>query len=300
MDINGFMPQGKPSTRSLLSIKDLSQEDIFEILHLTRQLQTKVKFKEQVEKLNGQNVLFIGKNSHGKTRICFEIATRSLQANPLVIPLKGSHIEDLLANDLTVKVISSFGLSAIVVDTEQEVDSEYISKNISAPVINACDNEGPIQILSALFTLWERFGRLANLKVAVCGSVNEKDLAVCAGFAKCGLNLTIISPEEEAPNAETFNYLKQFTSISYTDELSSGIKNADVIYFTKTAFENYYLTEDLLLDNAPNAYFMHVVPLEREVQADNEVIDGKNSLVLKHGENTLNVLRSAIYLYSTK
>ncbi len=301
MDINVYIPSHKLSTRSLLSIKDLSQEDIFEILHLTRELQTKVKYKEQIEKLTNSNVLLISKNSHGKTRIAFEIATRSLNINPMVIPLRGSQIESMLQSDhLSFKVISSFGISSIVVDTEMEEDAFTISKAVNNPVINACDNEGPIQILSALFTVWEKMGKLSNLNVAICGSVNEKDFNLCSAFAKCGANLTIIAPESDKVSSETFNYLKQFSSVYYTDELENGIKNADVIYFTKTAFEDYLLTEEILLTKAPMAKIMHIVPLEKDKQIENSLVESPNSLILKQGENTMNVLRSAIYLYSVK
>jgi len=90
MDINRYTPKLKLSTDKLLSLDNLTPEDIFEILHLARQIKQRDRMKERVYPLKDKVVAIILDSSNSRLRIPFELTVTQLGGHTRISPLSYS------------------------------------------------------------------------------------------------------------------------------------------------------------------------------------------------------------------
>lgn len=296
MDINGYRPKNKLETESIIYVKQLSQNDVFEILHKARELKTKVRYGEKITTLQGKNALLLTKRNLAKFRISFDVATRSLSGNPITTPLSGSRIEEILSSDYSLRVISRYGISCCAVDTDVISDAEIISKSLKLPVINSNENASPSQSLSAVLTAWEHFGRLTGLKAVIVADFNKIHPSVLYAFSKCGVDIKIACPSENAPSDDVLNYVKQFSEVEVTSDLDSAIKNCDILYAYENDFgDDFLVTRERLDTISPIGIYLQNVT-EKMTACESEVIEDKKSQVFTQGENAMHVLRASLSL----
>lgn len=298
MDINLYALKGKINATHLLNLKDVAVEDIIEILHFAKDLKIKRQVGEFNRTLINQNIALLTKHSFAKTRIVFELASSELSAHPLVIDLSGGEIETLLKDKDTANSITSYGLSAFVVDTSLPSDAftmrDYV-QNI--PIINANSIDSPCSALAALLTVWEYKKSFKNLKVCLIGDYNTYDKNLIYGLVKLGADITIVAPREFAPSDELLSYCEQYGEVTHTDDIRFGIKGADVIFNTPHNFSSAFLLDQFAFSSAKeNAMYLHPMPITRDVEAITEIVDGPNSYIYKQAENLLHIEKAVFSL----
>ena len=298
MDINQYTFKGKLNTTHLLKLDNVAVEDIIEILQCAKDLKIKRKVGEFNRTLINQNITLLTKHSFAKTRIVFELAASELSAHPLVIDLSGEEIETLLKDKDTANSITSYGLSAFVVDTSFPQDAfvmqDYV-KNI--PIINANSTDSPCSALATLLTVWENKKSFKNLKVCLIGDYNVYDKNLVYGLIKLGANITIVAPRENAPSDDLMAYCEQYGDINYTDDIYFGIKDADVICNTPHQFPSNFLVDQFAFSAAKeNAMYLHPMPISRDIEALSEIVDGPNSFIYKQAENLLHIEKAVFTL----
>ena len=212
--------------------------------------------------------------------------------------MHGSDIDSVLKDGLSLAAIAEYGVNAIMVSTEMSTDAETLEKNVSLPVINANSKSGPCEALAALLTVWEKKGRLSGLKVAVIGDAEEASDGFIYAFIKCGADVTAICPEGNRPQEKTLGYCAQYGDVIVTDDIKSGIADADVIYVSgKNSGENFVLTEELLQTAKPDAVVLHVLPVPCEnANLTEDVIKSRNFAALEQAVNLQRILTAALYL----
>lgn len=299
MDINSYRFKDNLTINELLNLEKVSAKDVFELLACTKELKTRLKFGEKITKNIGKNILFLTKSAFAKSRIAFEIATNSLSANPITISLNGSHLEEFVGSNESIKVIERFGISAVVVDTSDQNDAVTFSKNMHVPIINACERSGACHSLAALMTIWENKRSFDGLKAVIVGDLDGDKNSMLFGFAKCGIDTTVVAPEKTEAIATAIDYASQFVDVNFSSDVNSAIKGCDVIFAFEHDFgESFKLKFEQIEKLCNNACFMQNVPLTREKEADSELIDSENSLIYDFGENLMHATRSAIYMLS--
>lgn len=299
MDINSYRYKQDLKVTELINLEKLSNLDIFEILSCSKDLKTRLKFGEKIVDNIGKNILFLTKSAFAKSRIAFEIAVRSLNANPIAISLNGSHLEEFVESDESMKIIERLGIASAVIDTSEQTDAIKFSRTMNLPIINACERAGACHSLAVLSTIWENKGSLDGLKAVIVGNLDGDNASLLYGFAKCGIETTIVAPQNCEANDKAIEYASQFSETTFSTDINSAIKGCDVIFAYEHDFgEKYKLTLEKVLNLCPNACFMQNVPLKRDKEADSELIDSANSLVIDLGENLMHITRSAMFLLS--
>lgn len=298
MDINQYTIKSRVSATHLLKLDDVAVEDIIEILHAAKDLKIKRQVGEFNRTLLNKNIALLTKHAFAKTRIVFELASSELMAHPLVMDLSGAEIETFLKDKDTANCITSYGLSAFVVDTSLPSDAFIIKdyvKNI--PIINANSMDSPCSALATLLTIWEAKKSFKDLKVCLVGDFNLYDKSLVYGLIKLGADITIVAPREHAPSDELMAYCEQYGDINYTDDISFGIKNADVVYTTPHEFSAAFLVDQFAFSSAKeNAMFLHPMPITRGVEVQTEIVDGPNSYIYKQAENLLHIEKAVFTL----
>lgn len=201
-----------------------------------------------------------------------------------------------------------------------------MAENASVPVINACDDqEHPCQVMADLMTIRENFGQedYKRKKVAivwVCSKTGAAppgiphDMALVAG--QLGMRLTIAYPEgfdldPQYIDEGVKSAKRSGGSVEIVHNINEAVKDASVIYAKGWGAPFMAAEEDLerrkslkhwRIENkhfdtaAEDAVFMNAMPIEREVDATSEVVDGPRSIIYDQAENRLHVQKAILSL----
>ena len=298
MDINSYKSTGTLNKKHLVSLQNYTEENIYEILFAAKEITARLAAGEKLTALKNKYIYLITKRGFSRSRIAFETAVSKLSGSSTVSTMHGSDIDSVLKDGLSLAAIAEYGVNAIMVSTEMSTDAETLEKNVSLPVINANSKSGPCEALAALLTVWEKKGRLSGLKVAVIGDAEKASDGFIYAFIKCGADVTAICPEGNRPQEKTLGYCAQYGDVIVTDDIKSGVADADVIYVSgQNSGEKFVLTEELLQTAKPDAIVLHVLPVPSEnANLTEDVIKSRNFAALEQAVNLQRILTAALYL----
>lgn len=276
MDINKFAPTGKLNKTHLISLERYTKEEIMEILHFANSIAKVLAVGEKPTTLRNKKVALITKNGFTRPRIAFETAVSALSGTAIVCQMSGSELETFVTDKFSVAAMVGYGINALVIQTSEPNDAEYLEKLVNLPVINANGKSGPCEALSALLTVWRKKGGIGNMKIAMIGDANGfKDSFVYA-FAICGFDITFVCPENLRPSETLLNYCRQFGDVAVETNLERGIKDADVIYVCDEGIDGEFKLSLQKMGNCPNAIILHTLPVMKDGVIDEELLSSAN------------------------
>jgi len=293
---------------NLISIKDLTKTQIKEIYNLVPKYTTRGKTDELKDKYIG----LIFEKPSTRTRISFEVGIQQLSGVAIELDEKqlqlsrGETIKD------TANIFNCYLDGIILRVVKHETILEF-AKHSKIPVINALsDKEHPCQILSDIYTIMQQknveFDDLNKIKFVYIGDANNVCFSLIYISEILGINSYFIIPKKYQPK-EKFK-----ENIKITDDISL-VKDADVIYTDVwismgqekeknkriKIFRPYQVNSKLLSLAKTDCIVMHCLPANRGQEITDDVLDGKNSVVLKQAENRLYVQKALlVYLFSQK
>jgi len=305
--------------KSLISINDLTLDEMNAIFDLSANLKKKLKDGVPHKHLEGQTLGMIFSKPSTRTRVSFETGIYQLGGigmyfGPTDLQLKKSeNIHD------TSKVLSRY-LSGIMIRTFAHQDVIDLAKYASIPIINGLtDLLHPCQVLADLFTILEKKGKLKGLKLAYIGDGNNMAHSLLHGCSKVGMNISVASPKAYKPKEEIVNNALRNakvmnSKVEILDSPEEAVKDADIIYTDvwasmgqesetlerKKIFAQYQVNEKLVKNAKEDYLFLHCLPAHRGEEVVNEVIDSPNSVVFDEAENRLHVQKAIMVMLMGK
>lgn len=297
--------------KHLIDLIDLSLEDIEKLFALTEKLKKELKAGIPHPLLRGKTLGMIFSKSSTRTRVSFEVGMYQLGGYAIFLSSndiqlgRGETIHD------TAKVLSHY-VDGIMIRTFKHSDVLDLAKYGTIPVINGLtDLMHPCQILSDLFTIYEKKGKLKGLKLAYIGDGNNVANSLLQGCAITGMDISVASPRgyecdgtitEQARHAAK----KSGSKVLLTEDPEEAIRDADVVY-TDTwismgqeaekelrlkVFTPYQVNKKLFSLAKEDAMFLHCLPAYRGYEVTEDVIDGPNSNVFEEAENRLHMQKA--------
>ena len=299
------------STKHLLGIKDLTKEDIQLILSTASQfkevLQRPVK---KVPTLRDVTIVNLFYENSTRTRISFELAEKRLSADVVNFTVsnssaaKGETLLDTVNNILSMKV------DMVVMRHSASGAPHYLAKHIDAAIINAGDgiNEHPTQALLDAFSMQEKLGQLAGLKVAIIGDIMHSRVALSNIYLlkKMGAEVMVSGPPTLIPT-----YLQEAMDIKVEYNIDKALAWCDVANVLRIQLERqnqplfsslreynmaYGITKQRLDKLSKDIVIMHPGPINRGVEISSDVADGAQSIILDQVENGVAVRMAVLYL----
>ncbi|MFQ6130312.1 MAG: ornithine carbamoyltransferase, partial [Candidatus Hadarchaeaceae archaeon] len=279
--------------KHLLSMQDLSPNEIEAILSEAAGLKEKLRRGEPHELLQGKTLGMIFEKPSLRTRVTFETGMTQLGGHavylaPTDIQLgKRESVPDVarnLSRWVDVVMARLFKHDIIV----------ELARHSSVPVINGLtDLHHPCQTLGDLLTIRERKGKLRGLKLAWVGDGNNVCNSLLLGCTLVGMNISAACPRGYEPDISVVkqakkNAGKSGAKLELLTDPKKAVAGADVIYTDvwvsmgqekeakqrMRAFKGYQVNAQLLKLAAPNAIVMHCLPAHRGQEITDEVIDG--------------------------
>jgi ornithine carbamoyltransferase len=295
--------------KDILSITDLSKEEIYELLELATDLKKKRKAGEPTEFLKNKSLGMIFEKSSTRTRVSFEVAMTDFGGHALYLNSRdiqigrGETIED------TARTLSGY-LHGIMARVMSHETVKKLAEYSTIPVINALsDREHPCQILGDFLTILEYKHKFEGLKFAWVGDGNNVCNSALLGSAIMGMEFVIACPKGYEPEDEFIKKAKALGGkFTVTDDPKTAAKDADVIYTDVWVsmgdeaeqekrlkdFAAFQVNSKLLGAAKPDVIVMHCLPARRGLEITDEVMDGKNSVIFDEAENRLHAQKALI------
>lgn len=311
MDIMDYKPTGKIKNNHLLTLKDYSREEIYEILSLAIKLKKDYKKGKKSNLLKRKTLAMIFAKSSTRTRVSFFMGMNQLGGESLFLSTNDIQLGRSETIEDTAKVISRMGLAGIMIRTFKQSDAEALATHGSIPVINGLtDDYHPCQALADIMTLYEHKGKIAGQKMAYLGDGNNVTHSLMIICAKLGVEFVAVCPKGYEPDLHITEYCKKIGgNISVTDNIDEGVKNCDVLYTDvffsmgqkvskekENALMPYQLNMDIYKKAKKDCITMHCLPAHRGEEVTEEILDGKMSVVFDEAENRLHAQKAVLAL----
>ena len=282
---------------SLLSMKDLTKEDILQILDDALLFGTEFKdWQLPCSKALVANLFF---EASTRTHYSFESAELQLGCKPADIDVGKSSITKGETLYDTVKVLESIGYDAVVIRHSQDAYYKEL-ENINIPILNAGDGQGdhPTQCLLDLLTMYQEFGTLEGLKVVICGDILHSRVAASnkEALEKMGAEVRFAGPEiwrrEGFAPVELDDVIEDVDVVMMLriqKERGSAVDMSDEEYL-----ERYGLNKARYNRMKDTAIIMHPGPINRGVEFDTDLVEAPKSRYFKQIQNGVLVRKAVL------
>lgn len=318
--------------RHFLKLLDYTAEEITYLLDLAADLKDKKKKGIPVDTLRGKNVALIFEKTSTRTRCSFEVAAHDLGMGTTYLDPAGSQIGKKESIADTARVLGSMFDGIEYRGYGQEIVEE-LAKYAGVPVWNGLTNEfHPTQMLADLLTIRERLGRIRGVKLTYMGdaryNMGNSLMVVCA---KMGMHFTACTSRKYFPDDNLVKTCRELAaasggSITLTEDVSAGTKDADVIYTdvwvsmgepdeiweSRIKELSPYQVNRKVMENAgEQAIFMHCLPAFHdlktkigaemgrkfgitEMEVTDEVFESPQSVVFAEAENRMHTIKAVM------
>jgi ornithine carbamoyltransferase len=303
--------------KDFISIHDLTLYQFSQIMDLTREIKEKPRrFKDR---LRNKILAMIFEKPSLRTRMTFE--TGMLQLGGEAIYLAPSDIQ--MGNRETPSDVGKNlerWVDAAMIRTFAHQIALDLAHATRIPVINALtDLLHPCQAMADFFTLKEKLGDLARMKLAYVGDGNNVCHSLLFAASKTGASISIATPAGYEPDPDVINQAVQdgqetaFEVFLTTDPIEA-VRNADAVYTDVWAsmgqeaetkkraeiFSPFQVNRELMRQAKEGALFMHCLPAHRGEEVTDDIIDSPDSIVFDQAENRLHVQKAIMLLLIEK
>jgi ornithine carbamoyltransferase len=311
--------------RSLLTLADVSSDEIQHLVELAIQLKGLKRAGVQQDNGRGKNIALIFLKPSLRTRLSFVVAASDI----------GAHLEIFPSDDIRFGVKESvadiarvFGrmFDAIAFRGFEHETLEAMSRWAGIPVWNClCDDYHPTQVLADLMTVQENFGRLKGIRIAYVGDGrNNMANTLAIGALAMGVDLRIVSPKALQPDKKRIDGFAMGRMgltgrVTVTDDLEKGLRDCEVVYTdvwvsmgeeAKTAqriklLKPYKVTADVMrMTGRDDSIFLHCLPAFHDAstqlarrrpdicEVSDDVFEGGQSRVFDQAENRMHTAKA--------
>lgn len=291
------------SARNLVSITDLSDGDIAQLLTRAHQFRTEQPARGSLESKADACIQLLFYEDSTRTRTSFESAAARLGYSTCLVTATGSSVakgESL--RDTVVTLQASVDPAVLVVRHPESGAANFIAESswCNMPVVNAGDgtNEHPTQALLDAVTLQQHFGveGLSGRHIAIVGDIVRSRVAKSNVLLlpRLGMHVTLVAPPEMLP-PDVADW-----GVAHTSNLDDVIADVDAVMMLRiqkermaaaanldtTAFHAAFgLTSTRANRLGANAVVLHPGPMNRGVEIADEVADGPQSMIVEQVRN---------------
>ena len=299
--------------RHVLDLNTYSKTDIESLLKNTIEMKELLQRDiKKISSLNGKTVVNIFLEASTRTRVSFERAAKILSADVINVSGSGSSIEkgETLYN--TALTLQAMNADIIIVRHPHAGAPYFLARHLDASVINAGDGSHahPTQAMLDLFTVFENFGKIEKLKIAIIGDILHSRVARSNiwGFIKMGAKLVLCGPKTLLPK-QFENNLQQIyhagsKSIRVENDICSAVQGADVVMALRLQKERqkhwsvpsireyanlFCVTPEVMKLAKNSCIVMHPGPMNEGIEIETSVAHSGQSVVENQVTNGLAV-----------
>ena len=301
---------GSLKNKHLLGLEFTPKEDIEKLI------QTGFTFREvldrpikKVPSLTGKNIVNLFFENSTRTRISFELAEKRLSADVTNFSASSSSVSKGESLKDTVQNIHAMKMDCAVMRHPVPGSCLNLSKFVDSVIINAGDgtHEHPTQALLDMMSIYEKFGKINGLNIAIVGDILHSRVALSNiyGLIKMGADVTLCGPPHLIPRGISD------LGVSVNYNIDEVIDWADAINVLRIQRERmgvgiipsireyrdfFGLSFERLAKHKKEIVIMHPGPMNRGVEIDSSVADSDQAIILDQVLNGVAIRMSILYL----
>jgi len=302
------------STSHLIGIKELSIADIELIFNTADNFKDVINRPiKKVPSLRDITIANIFFENSTRTRLSFELAEKRLSADVVNFSSSGSSVSKGETLVDTVKNILAMKVDMVVMRHSSPGACQFLAANIDAKVINAGDgaHEHPTQALLDAFSIREKYGHVAGLKVAIIGDILHSRVAMSNIFClqKLGAEVMVCGPTTLMPRYMTelgvkveHDVRKALAWCDVANVLRIQLERQQTRYFPsmREYTLQFGINKAMLESLDKEITIMHPGPINRGVEITSDVADSGQSIILNQVENGVAIRMAVLYLLADK
>lgn len=302
------------SQKHLLGIKDITEKDIqliFDTADTFKEVINRpIKKVPSLRDITIANVFF---ENSTRTRLSFELAEKRLSADVINFSASSSSVkkgETLLD---TVNNILAMKVDMVVMRHASPGAPHFLSRHIDANIVNAGDgtHEHPTQALLDTYSIREKFGDVAGLKIAIIGDILHSRVAISNIFAlqKLGAEVMVCGPNTLIPKhikslgvKVELDVHKALQWCDVANILRIQLERQHIKYFPSLReYSLYYgINLNMLQQLDKEITIMHPGPINRGVELSSDVADSDHAIILDQVENGVATRMAVLYLLASQ
>lgn len=308
------MAAEKLSTRHLLGIKDINQNDI-ELIFKTADnfkdvINRPIKKVPSLRDITIANIFF---ENSTRTKLSFELAEKRLSADVVNFAASSSSVSKGETLIDTVNNILAMKVDMVVMRHPYAGAGVFLSKHIKAQIVNAGDgaHEHPTQALLDAYSIRQKLGDVAGKKVVIVGDILHSRVAISniLCLQKLGAEVMVCGPTTLIPKhigalgvKVEHNLINALNWCDVANMLRIQLERQDIKYFPSSReYSMMYGLNKQILDNLNKEIIvMHPGPINRGVEITSDVADSKQSIILEQVENGVAVRMAVLYLLASQ
>ena len=285
--------------RDFIDVADLAPSDLRRVLDLASEIKAG-RWKDRP--LEGRHMAMLFQRPSHRTRVSFEVGIARLGGTTTTLTSQDVQLGYRESIADAARVLDRY-VDGIIARLRSHGDLLQLALFSEKPVINALtDRSHPCQALADLLTLEEVRGELARQRVVYIGDGNNMANSLIEASSVGGFALTIVTPPGYDPDPAIVQRARGVNSgknhVTLTNQID--VRGATAIYTdvwasmgqederaTRQNVFGPYQVNARVMDQAPEAVFMHCLPAHRGEEVTDEVIDGPRSVVFQQAENRL-------------
>jgi ornithine carbamoyltransferase len=296
--------------RHVLTLLEMTSEDIRRIFELTRELKANLQDGVREPVLAGRVQALLFEKQSLRTRVSFEAAMAHLGGTSMFLGQDVGWGKRESASDFG-QVLAQY-VDVIVCRASSHTQVEELARYAGCPVINGLtDLAHPCQALADLYTLDEIHGPLEGKRLAYVGDANNVARSLAVACGKLGVEFAIASPPKYQFDRA---FLEQLTTaapdvrVLQTGDPAEAVRGAIAVYTDvwtsmgqeaqaaerREAFKKFQVNAALMEEAPEGAVFLHCLPARRGEEVTDEVIDGHYSAVLVQAANRMHLQKGLL------
>ncbi len=299
------------NVKHLVSLADLSTEEIYEVLETARNLKLELRAGVKHNMLAGRTLAMIFQKPSLRTRVSFENGMNQLGGDAIYLGPDDIKLGKRETTEDIAIVLSGY-VDGIMARVFEHSTIRDLAKHASVPVINAlCDRYHPCQILGDLLTIMEKKRELAGLTLTFIGDGNNVAHSLINGCTKVGMNFRIACPKGYEPNEEVVQEARAIGGgVEIMHDPKEAAQGADILYTDvwasmgeeaqaaekRHAFSGFTLDEDLLELADPEALVMHCLPAHYDEEITYGASRSVGSAIFDQAENRMHAQKAVLAL----
>lgn len=302
--------------RHVLSLFDLSTEEIRRVLEISADLKSKLASGDRPDIL-ARNVLgLLFEKPSLRTRVSFETLISQLGGSSLFLGQDvGWGKREPLCDFMPI--LTSY-LDVLVIRAKSHKQVEEATQFSQCPIINGLtDISHPCQALADILTAQELSGGLEGVKMSYLGDGNNVAYSLAVACSKLGVPFRIGAPKNyqfEQSFLDDLNKAAGSELIVQTADPREAADGATVVYtdvWTSMGQEaeskqrladlaDYQVNEELMKCAAHDAKFLHCLPARRGEEVASEVINSPASAIIQQANNRLHAQKGLVVWLMTE
>jgi ornithine carbamoyltransferase len=285
--------------RDFIDVADLAPSDLRRVLDLASEIKAG-RWKDRP--LEGRHMAMLFQRPSHRTRVSFEVGIARLGGTTTTLTSQDVQLGYRESIADAARVLDRY-VDGIIARLRSHGDLLQLALFSEKPVINALtDRSHPCQVLADLMTLEEVRGELGRQRVVYIGDGNNMANSLIEASSVGGFALTVVTPPGYDPDPAIVQRARSVNSgknhVTLTNQID--VRDATAIYTDVWASMGQederanrqnvfgpYQVNARVMDQAPEAVFMHCLPAHRGEEVTDEVIDGPRSVVFQQAENRL-------------